>query len=51
MVDNVQRLGFIVPQQVDGRTVFVEQDRDRNFPRAPLVAMAGGGHTPAAKPA
>jgi L-Lysine epsilon oxidase N-terminal/L-lysine epsilon oxidase C-terminal domain len=45
MVDHVQQLGFIVPQQVNGRTVFVEQDRDPAFPREVLVAMAGG-HAP-----
>jgi hypothetical protein len=35
MVDDVLRLGFIVPQQVGGQTVFVEVDRDPLFPRQP----------------
>jgi hypothetical protein len=33
MVDHVLRLGFIVPQQVGDETVFVEVDRDPQFPR------------------
>ena len=33
MVQHVLRLGFIVPQQVDGQTVLVEVDRDPQFPR------------------
>ena len=33
MVEHVLRLGFIVPQQVGGETVFVEVDRDPLFPR------------------
>jgi hypothetical protein len=49
MVDHVQQLGFIVPQQVNGQTVFVEQDRNSAFPRAPVVALAGGGAPPAGK--
>jgi L-Lysine epsilon oxidase N-terminal/L-lysine epsilon oxidase C-terminal domain len=47
MVDHVQQLGFIVPQQVGGQTLFVEQDRDPAFPREALVAMAGGRSAPA----
>jgi hypothetical protein len=35
MVDHVLRLGFIVPQQLGGDTVFVEVDRDPHFPRRP----------------
>jgi len=35
MVDHVLQLGFIVPQQVNGSTVFVEVDRDPAFPRQP----------------
>ena len=35
MVDHVLQLGFIVPQQVNGETVFVEVDRDPAFPRRP----------------
>lgn len=35
MVDNVLRLGFIVPRQVGAETVFVEVDRDPQFPRQP----------------
>lgn len=35
MVDHVLRLGFIVPQQVDGQQVLVEVDRDPTFPRQP----------------
>ena len=38
MVDHVQQLGFIVPQEVAGEAVFVEQDRDPNFPREVPVA-------------
>jgi hypothetical protein len=38
MVDHVQQLGFIVPQEVSGEAVFVEQDRDPNFPREVPVA-------------
>lgn len=34
MVEHVLRLGFIVPQQVDGQTVLVEVDRDPEFPRS-----------------
>ena len=37
MVDNTLRLGFIVPQQVDGDTVVVETERDPQFPRRPDV--------------
>jgi len=37
MVDQVQRLGFIVPVQQGQQTVHVEQDRDPQFPRPPLV--------------
>lgn len=33
MVEDVQRLGFIVPRQVGAETVFVEVDRDPQFPR------------------
>jgi len=33
MVEHVLRLGFVVAQQVDGETVFVEVDRDPQFPR------------------
>jgi L-Lysine epsilon oxidase N-terminal/L-lysine epsilon oxidase C-terminal domain len=33
MVDHVLRLGFIVPQEVNGRQVLVEVDRDPTFPR------------------
>jgi hypothetical protein len=51
MVDHAQQFGFIVPEQVNGHTIFVERERDQNFPRAPLVAMAGGGNAPPAKPA
>ena len=43
MVDHVQQLGFIVPQQLGAQTVFTEQDRNPNFPRPGLVAMASGG--------
>jgi hypothetical protein len=50
MVDNVQRLGFVVPQQVGNQMVFVEQDRDPEFPRAALVAMAGDGNAPPTQP-
>jgi hypothetical protein len=35
MVDHVLRLGFVVAQQVGGETVFVEVDRDPQFPRVP----------------
>jgi hypothetical protein len=35
MVDNVQRLGFIVAHQVGDETVFVEVDRDPQFARVP----------------
>lgn len=35
MVDQVLRLGFIVSQQVGQDTVFVEVDRDPQFPRQP----------------
>jgi len=37
MVDQVQRLGFIVPVKQGQQTVHVEQDRDPQFPRPPLV--------------
>jgi hypothetical protein len=40
MVDHVMQLGFIVPAQVGQETVFVEAERDPQFPRQPLVAMA-----------
>jgi hypothetical protein len=33
MVDNVQRLGFIVATQNAGQTVLVEAERDPTFPR------------------
>jgi hypothetical protein len=33
MVEHVLRLGFIVPQQTGGQTVFAEVDRDPTFPR------------------
>ena len=33
MVDHVLRLGFVVPQEVGGETVFVEVERDPQFPR------------------
>ena len=33
MVDHVLRLGFVVPEQVDASTVFVEVERDPQFPR------------------
>jgi hypothetical protein len=33
MVDHVLRLGFIVPKRVDSATVFVEVERDPQFPR------------------
>jgi hypothetical protein len=46
MVDHVLQLGFIVPAQVGGQTVFVEVDRDPQFPREAQVAMAGGGNAP-----
>jgi L-Lysine epsilon oxidase N-terminal/L-lysine epsilon oxidase C-terminal domain len=49
MVDHVQQLGFVVPQQVNGQTVFVEQDRDPAFPRAAVVASARGGAPPVGK--
>ena len=32
-VEHVLRLGFIVAQEVEGQTVFVEVDRDPQFPR------------------
>jgi hypothetical protein len=35
MVSNTLRLGFVVPQQADGRQVFVEAERDPTFPRQP----------------
>jgi hypothetical protein len=35
MVEHVLQLGFVVPQQVSGETVFVEVDRDPAFPRRP----------------
>jgi hypothetical protein len=35
MVDNVQRLGFIVPREVGGQTVQVEAERDPGFSRGP----------------
>jgi hypothetical protein len=38
MVDHVQQFGFIVPQQIGGQTVFVEQDRDPQFPREPQTS-------------
>ncbi|ESZ51706.1 hypothetical protein X731_03770 [Mesorhizobium sp. L2C054A000] len=37
MVDNVLRLGFIVPEQAGGSTAFVEADRDPLFPRNPQL--------------
>jgi hypothetical protein len=30
-------LGFVVPVQQGGQTVFVEQDRDPKFPRDPQI--------------
>ena len=33
MVEHVLQLGFVMPRQVDGDTVFVEVDRDPEFPR------------------
>lgn len=33
MVDHVLRLGFVVPKEVGGETVFVEVERDPLFPR------------------
>jgi hypothetical protein len=33
MVENFQRLGFIVPRIVNGDTVFVEAERDETFKR------------------
>jgi hypothetical protein len=33
MVDQVQRLGFVVAREVGDETVFVEVDRDPLFPR------------------
>jgi L-Lysine epsilon oxidase N-terminal/L-lysine epsilon oxidase C-terminal domain len=33
MVENVQRLGFVVPQTQAGQTVFVEKERDPTFHR------------------
>jgi hypothetical protein len=41
MVEHVLQLGFIVPEKAGMETVFVEQERDPQFPREPLVAMAG----------
>jgi L-Lysine epsilon oxidase N-terminal/L-lysine epsilon oxidase C-terminal domain len=37
MVDHALQLGFVVPQQVGGQTVMIEQDRDPQFPREPVV--------------
>ena len=37
MVDNVLRLGFVVPQQIGDQTVVVETERDPQFPRRPVV--------------
>jgi hypothetical protein len=34
MVEHVMRLGFVVPRQVGGETVFVEVERDPQFPRS-----------------
>ena len=33
MVDHVLELGFVVPQEIGGETVFVEVERDPQFPR------------------
>lgn len=35
MVENVLRLGFVVPREVDGERVLVETERDPTFPRRP----------------
>jgi hypothetical protein len=43
MVDHVLQLGFIVSTQVDGQTVFVEAERDSQFPREAQIATGGNG--------
>jgi hypothetical protein len=38
MVDQVQQLGFVVPVQQNGKTVYAEAERDPQLPRDSLVA-------------
>ena len=46
MIDHVFQLGFVVPDRTAGQLVFVEAERDPEFPRtAPLVASAGAGES------
>ena len=33
MVEHVLQLGFVVPHEIDGETVFAEVERDPHFPR------------------
>jgi hypothetical protein len=42
MVEHVHKLGFIVPVKAGKEAVFVERERNEDFPREVLVAMAGG---------
>lgn len=42
MVEHVLHLGFVVPVKAGKETVFVEQERNEDFPREALVAIAGG---------
>jgi hypothetical protein len=42
MIKHVLQLGFVVPVKAGNETVFVEQERNEDFPREVLVAMAGG---------
>jgi L-Lysine epsilon oxidase N-terminal/L-lysine epsilon oxidase C-terminal domain len=49
MIDHVMQLGFIVPTQINGQAVFVETDRDPQFPRDQVVAIAGGGNASSGK--
>ena len=40
MVEHSQQLGFVVPKRAGDQTVFVEQERNDDFPREALVVMA-----------
>ena len=47
MVEHALQLGFVVAATSNtGQAVFVEQDRDPQFPRGQVMAMAGGANAP-----